>query len=173
MIKDNFRSKIKDYSREPCGPSRNQSLPKYKMHEARIPGVRGTWNPPSTYTYTYMCTYRNDSPSTHLPHLKADGTRSPHTHVRVRLVHIVLCDLATIKSRNREIDNKQSENFMKGTSCNNNYMSSVMTRYHLRQIPCASTVSFRNVFKQISTATWLHCRHTVSSYRTNHECLKI
>lgn len=37
MIKDNFPSKIKDYSRGPRGPSTNQSPRKYKMHEARIP----------------------------------------------------------------------------------------------------------------------------------------
>jgi hypothetical protein len=110
MIKDNFRSKIKDYSREPRGPSRNQSLPKYKMHEARIPRVRGTSSLSLSlflslclYVYTNVYTFRNDSHPPTLPHLKADGC------IRARAP----CAYYILRSRNnKKVKEGRKKHFM-------------------------------------------------------------
>lgn len=54
MIKDNSRSKIKDYSRGPRGPSTNQSPRKYKMHEARIPRGHPSRDPPPLFLPSFL-----------------------------------------------------------------------------------------------------------------------
>lgn len=131
---------------------------KCMKRESQGCAVRETLLPP-----TRICTcvhVQKRLPSTHLPHLKADGTRLAHTHVRVRLVHIVPRDLATIKSQ-RRVDNGQSENFMQDTSCKNNYTPSLATRFQLyppsdslrfsRHIP--QRMNFNAIVKQISSAT--------------------
>lgn len=102
--------------------------------------VRETLLPP---TRIYVRVHVQERlPPTHLPHLKADGTRLPHTHVRVRLVHIVPCDLATIKLQN-QVDNEQSENLMKDDLCKGSYTQRAISCNRFFTIP---SVTFRDVY---------------------------
>lgn len=119
MIKDNFRSKIKDYSREPRGPSRNQSLPKYKMHEARIPGVRGTRRPlsPSLFlSLLFISVHEHVQKRLPLTRLKADGIRSCVRDARARAsCAYILHNIVTIKRRHK--DEKYSLNRALSLKC--------------------------------------------------------
>lgn len=100
MIKDNFRSKIKDYSRGPRGPSTNQSPRKYKMHEARIPRGRPSRDvPPPLCVFPssllFHTLYKGVASYAHVPTRKNEYCTSTITinYVFCCIFHIVLCNL--------------------------------------------------------------------------------